>query len=172
VSGPACAAGRRLPVSVLAVYLALAVSTGVGCASADPAPAAVVSAAPPERMSVDARASLPAGFPREVPVLAATIVSGEATGDPLLGPWHVTLASDVPADLAAAWYRDTFGMVGWDLAGEQPVAGGVALVLVKGAGAWTTVRVRDAGPGSTIEMWVGLGVPVPPQAMPEGLDSI
>lgn len=161
--------GSRHRVGMLAFCALLALGVSAGCATDTPARSV---AAEPARMDTEARQALPPGFPREVPVIAAEIVAGESTGDPLLGPWRVDLSSGLPPERVLGWYRDTFATVGWEVASEQPVAGGTAIALVKGAGAWTTVRVTGTGSGSEVEMWVGLGVPVPPEALPDVVEAI
>ena len=164
-----CAARRR--VATIALGAAVACIALAGCGGPEAA-SPVATPVTPERMSAEARASLPAGFPREVPVLAGEITVAEVTGGSELGPWRVVLVAPVTVADTFTWYRDAFVAASWQVGEERAGASGAALVLGKGAGAWATVSITRADAGATVEMWVGLGVPMPAEAVPEELDTI
>jgi hypothetical protein len=156
---------RCLSTAALAALVALATALG-GCAgkgSTSP-----TDTMPPEAMDAAGRAALPEGFPIEVPVAEGMVSAAEVTGDVSGGPWWVLVATPGEAAAVASWYREAFAARSWTLQQDETNADGRFLAFVKGAGAWATVQIDGTDAGSSVELWLGLGVPVPAEALPEG----
>lgn len=159
---------RRAALCVWLVAL-LAVS---GCGS-DSVPEPDLSQEP-QPMPLEQREALPPGFPIEIPALAGEVTVAETTGEPDLGPWHYTVQSDRASDAIVEWYKQAYAGRSWRLVAEAEETDGYAMIFTKGSGAWSTVHVLTAGAGANAEVWAGIGVPVPPEAVPasvqDGLD--
>jgi len=155
-------------VLTLSVALALA-----GCASESlPEPDL---AAQPQAMTLEQREALPPGFPIEIPALAGEVAVAETLGEQAdVGPWHYEVTTDAELDALVQWYKDVYAGRSWRLVSEAEEPDGHALVFTKGAGAWSTVHLVVSGEAVSAECWAGIGVPVPPEAVPpsvqEGLD--
>lgn len=164
---PAVRALRCLVTLAVALVVALAV---VGCGG-DSVPDPDL-AEQPQAMSLEQReAGLPPGFPIEIPVLAGEVTVAETTGEPDLGPWHYVIRTDVETAAIVEWYKQAYAGRSWRLVSEAEETDGYAMIFTKGSGAWSTVHVVAAEDGTTVECWAGIGVPVPPEAVPTSVQG-
>ena len=154
------------PVASIAAMIAAAVLLAACGGSGSPSTGNDVQASPaPVAMSTEARDALPDGFPIEVPAMSGEVVEVD-TDDTELGPWYYVMESPSERDAVASWYRQAYVGRSWQVADEATGDNEHVLVMTKGAGAWSTVRVHRIDSGSRIECWTGIGVPMPPEALP------
>lgn len=123
-----------------------------------------------EPMAHDERASLPETFPIEIPVVSGSIITTEDASEAGTsgGPWRIVIETSADAAAVAQWYRTAFVSRSWEGPGERDMPGTTVLSFVKGAGAWATVTITQLADRTRVEMWVGIGSAVPPEALPSG----
>ncbi len=157
----------RMRLSVLLAALALGAFALGGCSSGDVDSDEVATEAVghPQPMPTEMRDTLPEGFPLEVPAMDGQVVEVDTT-DMDLGPWFYAMESPHERDAITSWYMQAYTGRSWQVADEASGATEHVLVLTKGAGAWSTVRVHTTDSGSLVECWTGIGVPMPPEALP------
>jgi hypothetical protein len=150
---------------VVAALFVLALDCA-GCAGDQPqeqgsAPAvegSAASAVPSPMPSEDKEALMPPGFPPEIPVLDATVLSvGEETVEGR-SVWHYELASRADAGAVADWYRTAYSGANWSLVEDTADDDGGVLVFAKGNGIETVLTVESADGGSSVRASVGFGV--------------
>lgn len=138
-----------------------------GCTAADTDSPEVdgSSEGAPQAVSADGRDAFPEGFPIEVPAMDGEVTAVE-TRDAGLGPWMYRMQAPYGKNAIAAWYRQAYTGRSWTVVDEASSEVESVLVLAKGSGAWSTVRITTIETGSRIECWTGIGVPMPPEALP------
>lgn len=159
---------RSLRYVLLAVFV-VAVLAASGCGDSVPEPDL---AELPQAMPLEQRESLPPGFPIEIPALAGEITLAETTGeDAELGPWHYSVTSDSETAAIVDWFKQAYAGRSWRLIAEAEETDGYAMIFTKGSGAWSTVHVVAAEAGQSVEVWAGISVPAPPEAVPTSVEG-
>lgn len=157
---------RRVPsAALLAAILAMVIVASAGCGRTAPEdgtagerPAVDV---PAYAMSTERKtAELAEGFPFQVPVYDATVLSTQEVTPGTL--WGYDLRATEPAESVAEWYRRAYTGANWVLDREESLEDGdgwgVALYLSKGSGAQSVITVRAEPDGTTsVSATVGLG---------------
>lgn len=164
---------RRATLAVVTISLALA-----GCAPAEQptTPSAAQSATPPaeqpagklaatdaapadpELMSLsDRRSQIASNFPSELPVVAGTVIRGQAQGP---DAWDYVVESPRDPQTVATWYQRLYLARNWQLVSDEGYGdGGISLTYRKGA-AESRITIEPIDGGTRASVIVGVGVPV------------
>lgn len=163
----------RVALAVVTLSIALAGCTPAEKPAAPPAgqsatppaeqPAGKVAAtdAPPvdpELMSLsDRRSQIASNFPSELPVVAGTVVRGQAQGP---DAWDYVVESPRDPQTVAVWYQRLYLARNWQLVSDEGYGeGGISLTYRKGA-AESRITIEPIEGGTRASVIVGVGVPV------------
>lgn len=142
-------------VAMLAVVLSLGGCTARATAPA-PKPAAVGN--PDSVQLMTSRTGFPAGFPLEIPVPSGMLANAEAQGR---SAWDYEMVVPAPPIDVAAWYLKMYQGREWVVTKNALAADGTGtLMLQKGIGAQSKVKLAADGNQTHATVSIGIGVPV------------